>query len=172
MRGDFASDSVNEDWPGIPTYAAPIAGAKLASVAMMLKINPNDFPANTWLTTIEDHATPRPGIADVVFSPDDDQSKIVPQVADLRVHHYIYIPFEAVLALLIGFTLWLNKRKLQTSFLSVAHQVVRATTWTLVALYVAMALLTIAMMFTPMASLSVVLVAVSIVRLARRSRNV
>jgi len=172
MRGDFASNSVNEDWPGIPTYAAPIAGARLASLAAMLKINASDFPENTWLTTIEDRATPRPGIADVAFSPDDDDSQIVPPVADLRVRHYIYIPAEAVIALFIGLSLWLNKRKFQTSFLSVAHQVVRGTMWTAVGLYVVTALLTIAMLFTPIASFLVVLVALSIARLVQSSRNV
>jgi hypothetical protein len=75
MSGSL-KDSKNM-WPGSAVWADDIKPADRSKVLEQLKLPEKTAPASWRLTEFEDHASPRPGTTDVVFSASPTQEKIV-----------------------------------------------------------------------------------------------
>ena len=63
-------------WPGNAVWADEVKPADRTKVLEQLKLPEKSAPASWWLTEFEDHASPRPGTTDVVFSASTTQEKI------------------------------------------------------------------------------------------------
>jgi hypothetical protein len=70
MEGKLGDGTVA--WPGRVAWAGPLKAATREQVLAGLKVK----AAPTWLTVFEDSSSPRPGTADVFFSPSLDQSLV------------------------------------------------------------------------------------------------
>jgi hypothetical protein len=64
------------EWPGKVLWAGRLSAASATKVAPLLKVPGFKVDENTWLTEFEDHAAPRPGVADVVFRAHPDQTPV------------------------------------------------------------------------------------------------
>jgi hypothetical protein len=63
-------------WPGKVAWTNRLLGADREKLLGQLKLPAQTPPAVWWLTEFEDHSSPRPGTADVYFSPSDDQKPV------------------------------------------------------------------------------------------------
>jgi hypothetical protein len=79
----------------------------------MLKLPSGEVPEGTWLTSFDDDSSPRPGVADVFFSPDPQQIELTPRPFDQRRGHLIVIPIDAlIITIVVG--MYLRSRKNRT----------------------------------------------------------
>jgi hypothetical protein len=96
------------EWPGKTVWAAPLP----ATVTQELTehVSPTVVPEGIWLTTFEDSSSPRPGTADLYFSPALSQEKVHrPPV--VYVEHYdltgwVCLGVVVLLALALGIFVW------------------------------------------------------------------
>jgi hypothetical protein len=65
-----------EHWPGETVWAGPLQTATAQTLSSSLNLTVPLEPV--WLTTFEDRSSPRPGTADVYFSPSADQHEVHP----------------------------------------------------------------------------------------------
>lgn len=104
---DRAQGALEESyvWPGAVKYARP---ADIAAIgALPFKLAPN-----AWLTEFEDTSSPRPGVADLFFTPSKDKGEVVPPPLKVTHHLPMPIPIDGVfLALLIFSYLGVRIRK-------------------------------------------------------------
>ena len=56
------------------------------------------MPATAWMTTFDDHASPRPGTDEVFFDPAKDQS---PVRRTITTYHDIWIPVDLVVLFIL-----------------------------------------------------------------------
>jgi len=76
------------EWPGRVVWANQLAAPQREQVLQLLKLPDQTPPASWWLTEFEDHAAPRPGTDDVVFSPSENQSPLArPPIIN---YQYVY----------------------------------------------------------------------------------
>lgn len=67
MRGRFKTPRSEGQWPGMVTSVNQIGEFLRAPLARQVALPPGRLPGRLFLTTFEDHASPRPGLSDVVF---------------------------------------------------------------------------------------------------------
>jgi hypothetical protein len=94
--GALASNPKNVVWPGSVDYASPLPDGQLTTIAGQLNVDDARLPAGTWLTAFMDKSNPRPGVADVTFSPSGDTAKVIPPVVDNRMFENYPFPVEIV----------------------------------------------------------------------------
>jgi hypothetical protein len=68
--------AADTQWPGKPVWANPLAASHRQALAEQLDTVGVSVPAGAWLTVFDDASSPRPGSADVFFSPSPDQSAL------------------------------------------------------------------------------------------------
>jgi hypothetical protein len=78
-----------KEWPGKVAWANQLAATDQQNILKQLKL-PGEVPAGSWwLTEFEDWSSPRPGTADVYFSPSPDQQPVA------RPPHIQYVSRQA-----------------------------------------------------------------------------
>lgn len=102
MGGSLEGDPLS--WPGNTVKARPWIGdggtsiVPTADFCKALSIPPSALSASAWMTAFEDRSSPRPGIADLVFTPDAQQTPVEP-APEIHIEHetkWIWIdPFIA-----------------------------------------------------------------------------
>lgn len=70
------------------------------------QIPDGEIPANAWMTTFEDHASPRPGKDEVYFVPAQDRTPIRPP--DIVHIVYTHVPIDLIAIGIIGFAIFLG----------------------------------------------------------------
>jgi hypothetical protein len=101
-------------WPGKVVYAKPFEAAQQERVWELLKL-PKPENAKWWLTEFEDHAAPRPGSADLYFSPAED-TREVERPPIVQFVHTPGFPLDLSFAVLAaGMLLWVMPRKPQAA---------------------------------------------------------
>lgn len=109
LRVHFVSNTRMEgklgpaDWHAKIPFADQLTDEQRKQIAKETGIAENDMPAQAWLTTFEDRASPRPGKDEVYFDPAQDQTPIRP--ADFIRYYEVHIPIDCTLicvVLLIG----------------------------------------------------------------------
>lgn len=90
-------------WPGEVKWANHLVPEGLPSLSGLEGV-PIPFQ-NAWLTSFEDHASPRPGIDEVYFAPARDRSPVVPPPIVVPDPVRIPIPLD-LLALVVGLSWW------------------------------------------------------------------
>jgi hypothetical protein len=73
-QGDLGD---SKPWPGRTVWAGPVQAEKMQPVAD--KVSPVVVPASPWLTAFEDDSSPRPGTADLFFTPSATQEEVYPK---------------------------------------------------------------------------------------------
>ena len=69
VKGALGKEGAGEAWPGTVAWANKIESGDREKILDQVKL-PNDTPPQSWwLTEFEDRSSPRPGKADVWFSP-------------------------------------------------------------------------------------------------------
>lgn len=93
-----------QPWPGQMYWSEAIQDGEVGGV----KVAPT-----ARLTAFEDHATPRPGIDELYFQPDADQSEVVPPPLVETEIETTHVPADLVLApvALIAFASWWRRRR-------------------------------------------------------------
>ena len=76
MAGALGPNAAGTMWPGQVKGAGKLDGLTTEESARALNIPRKDLPEGTWLTVFEDRSSPRPGVADLYFSADRDQSTL------------------------------------------------------------------------------------------------
>jgi hypothetical protein len=80
-RMDGTLDSASVQWPGKTRWAEPLPSAIQDQVAgSVMDLFGRPVPPAHWLTTFEDTSSPRPGVADLYFTPAARQTPLVPTV--------------------------------------------------------------------------------------------
>jgi hypothetical protein len=82
MYGQLEANPDKVKWSARLLYADRVKGGKLIRLLPLLNLHSWDIPANSWLTVMQDTATPRPGVADVLFGVSNQQSTV--SVANLQ----------------------------------------------------------------------------------------
>jgi len=67
MHGRFQAAPSGQRWPGTVVGINQIADFFHAPLARQTALLPSQLPDHLYLTTFEDHSSPRPGVADVIF---------------------------------------------------------------------------------------------------------
>jgi hypothetical protein len=99
--------------PGRAVWANPLDAGQREALAEQLDAKAVPLPEGGWLTVFDDDSSPRPGVADIFFSPSADQSTLVREpIYEYRV---VYGPGPCVfscfvvLAGPVGLWLWLRR---------------------------------------------------------------
>jgi hypothetical protein len=77
-RMDGKLEGAAEAWPGHSIWSNKLTEENRKHLLEQLKLPADTAPATWWLTEFEDNSSPRPGKADVVFSPAEKQDPIAP----------------------------------------------------------------------------------------------
>lgn len=67
MQGGFKNAGLDRRWPGTVVGVNQLPDDQRGSLARQTALSPSQLPIQLYLTTFEDHSSPRPGISDVVF---------------------------------------------------------------------------------------------------------
>jgi hypothetical protein len=107
-RMDGAIDGVSTPWPGAPlwaTFYGPYGQYTVSDfktgLSESLKLNPKSPLTQSWLTVFEDRASPRPGVADLYFTPSAKQEQLEPPPIYVDVDRPLYFPAEPPLLAVI-----------------------------------------------------------------------
>lgn len=104
-----ALDSTAVHWPGRARWAETLSGRPRRAVSTLAGVPKDQLPPSLWLTAFEDRSSPRPGVADLYFSPSTQQMPLVPTVIvpdDRR----LGVPVELLVAGLLFGTVQLRRR--------------------------------------------------------------
>lgn len=74
MQGEL--EETEQAWPGKAVHAKPLQAEHQQQVRDKLQLDILEGETGWWLTEFEDHASPRPGSADLYFSPADDVKQV------------------------------------------------------------------------------------------------
>jgi hypothetical protein len=109
MQGSLGT----QQWPGEVVWANQVETNFHPSIANDCGLKPSQLPANLWLTTFEDKASPRPGIDDVFFASASVQNITVPPPIVVEDDWQFPLPLDVLLLILalLGFGWWRWKRK-------------------------------------------------------------
>jgi len=67
MRGHFKAAQADGQWPGTVVGINQLPDYQRGLIARQSALVPSQLPSRLYLTTFEDHSSPRPGISDVIF---------------------------------------------------------------------------------------------------------
>ncbi len=101
------------EWPGTVKWAGALPEAQQAKLNEELGLK-DGLREGLWLTTFEDHSSPRPGTDEVWFASSADQSEVMPEPIVVRLEQPI-IPLDLVILfvlVLIGLV-WIIRRLLR-----------------------------------------------------------
>jgi hypothetical protein len=93
MQGGF--DDQNTSWWGKPVWADRLGDDRRRQLGKHLDEETVPLPEGAWLTVFDDPASPRPGSADVFFSPAADQSEL--RRPPIILYSVIYYPGPGLL---------------------------------------------------------------------------
>jgi hypothetical protein len=97
-------------WPGKPVWADRLSDARREYLLEQLKLAPDTLPDQPWLTALEDWASPRPGVADLFFSPETNQTvQHRPPIYHIR-HQTIPVGDYLIIAALLLLAAWATYR--------------------------------------------------------------
>ena len=100
-RMDGALDpavGASPEWPGRVTWADELDDVEdLAPLSQELTLAPGRLPRRRWMTVFEDDASPRPGVADLFFTPAEEQIGLLPPPIVVNRDERIGIPIELIL---------------------------------------------------------------------------
>lgn len=74
--GKVQGKLADKPWPGEVKWANKIEPADRDKILDLVKLPKETPPTSWWLTEFEDHSNPRPGTADVFFSPAEDNNAV------------------------------------------------------------------------------------------------
>jgi len=111
MQGEV--DGPNKEWSGRAAWAGQLEDERKQELGQHLGQGVT-LPEGAWLTVFDDPAAPRPGTADVFFSPAADQSELRrPVIYDYRVIYYPATDLSVALVVVClgGFLVWFVRRR-------------------------------------------------------------
>lgn len=101
MQGEM--DDPKSPWSGKAVWAGPLGEDRRSALRDRLDGRAVPLPEGAWLTVFDDPASPRPGTADVFFSPSADQSELRrPPIINYRVIYYPPPGLAVVITLIVG----------------------------------------------------------------------
>jgi hypothetical protein len=97
LMPDRAAGALEESyvWPGVAKYARPANPAELGAL-------PFTLAPNAWLTSFEDTASPRPGVADLFFAASNDKKELVPPPLKVVHHLPLPVPLDGLVVVTLG----------------------------------------------------------------------
>jgi len=101
MDGVLASNGEQVVWPGRTICATPLTTEQRNRLAPLLRVGSEDLPGGSWLTAFDDSSSPRPGVADLYFSPSDNHGEVRPHPLDERIKHNYFISIDLVAILVL-----------------------------------------------------------------------
>jgi hypothetical protein len=113
MQGAF--DDHLAPWSGKAVWAGEVGDERRRGLGKYLDEGAVPVPKGAWLTVFDDPASPRPGAADVFFSPSKDQSEL--RRPPIIVYSVIYYPGPGLLAVgavflvMVVFAVWRALRR-------------------------------------------------------------
>lgn len=90
----------DKGWDARVPWADVVDEKARANLVQHLDVPETSLPGKLWLTTFEDESSPRPGNADVYFSPASEQTPVRPP--DVVIRHPRIIPLELVVLGVLG----------------------------------------------------------------------
>lgn len=88
MQGDL--DEKGTHWPGKAVWAKPLTEDQWHRLTALFDGRQVRFPAGAWLTVFDDDSSPRPGSAELWFSPSPDQGMLQRE----PIYAYRFVPLD------------------------------------------------------------------------------
>jgi hypothetical protein len=109
MDAWLGSPSTGTAWPGRTIFASPLDSNTANSLKSTFPPDVSVDPGQTWLTTLDDTSSPRPGAADLFFQPSKTQVATIPPPIDISQFHAFMFPLDPLI--LFG---WIGFRRLRS----------------------------------------------------------
>lgn len=106
MEGKLGNDAA---WQVRTPWSDQLTDDQRRRVARETGLTDADLPAQAWMTTFEDSASPRPGNGEVFFVPAPDRTAIRPPDI-IRYHDTLWIPLDVVLIGFVGVARFVIRR--------------------------------------------------------------